>query len=136
MVKKSQENLETILLDYLGAIRGGNKEALRALLDPHVTWQGLREEWVCHGPDEVIETLQQGVELRRDVLALEFMRAGDRVVMGVRGPAIDWIDAEALGGQIFNVFTLSNGRIVRIEDHRLRAEALRSAGLDDDSGWR
>ncbi len=67
MVKKSQENLETILLDYLGAIRGGKKETLRALLDSHVTWQGLREEWVCHGPDEVIETLQQNLELRRDV---------------------------------------------------------------------
>ena len=133
--KRSQENLETILLDYLGAIREGNKEALRALLDPHVTWQGLREEWVCHDPDEVIETLQQGVELRRDVVALEFIRAGDRVMMGVRGPAIDRIEDEELGGQIFNVFTLRNGRIVRIDDHRLRAEALRSAGVDD-SGWR
>jgi len=135
MVKKSQENLETILLDYLGAIRGGNNKALRALLDPHVTWQGLREEWVCHGPDEVIGTLQQGLELRRDVVELDFIRAGDRVVIGVRGPALDRIDGEVLGGQIFNVFTLRNGRIARIEDYRLRAEALRSAGVDD-SGWR
>ncbi len=56
--------------------------------------------------------------------------------MGVRGPAIDRIDGEALGGQIFNVFTLRNGRIVRIEDHQLRAEALTSAGVAGDSGWR
>jgi ketosteroid isomerase-like protein len=135
MLNKSQENLETILLDCLGAIRDGNKDALRALLDPHVTWQGLREEWVCHRPDEVIETLLQGLEARRDVEALEFMRADDRVVMGVRGPALGTVDGEALGGQIFNVFTLSNGRITRIEDHRLRADALRSVGMDDP-GWR
>lgn len=136
MVNESQQNLETILLDYLGAIRAGDKEALRALFDPHVTWQGLRQEWVCHGPEEVIDTLRQGLELRRDVVAMEFIRAGDRVVMGVRGPAIDRIDDEELGGQIFNVFTLRNGRIVRIEDQRLRAEALRSAGMRNDSGWR
>src|SRR5215218_4328469 len=72
--KMSQKNLETILLDYLGAIRAGDEEVLRDLLDPHVTWQGLREEWVCHGPDEVIETLEQAVELRRDIVALEFIR--------------------------------------------------------------
>jgi hypothetical protein len=135
MLNKSQENLETILLDYLGAIRDGNNDALPALLDPHVIWQGLREEWVCHRPDEVIETLLQGLEARRDVEALEFMRADDRVVMGVRGPALGTVDGEALGGQIFNVFTLSNGRITRIEDHRLRADALRSVGMDDP-GWR
>jgi hypothetical protein len=65
----------------------GTTTPLPALLDPHVIWQGLREEWVCHRPDEVIETLLQGLEARRDVEALEFMRADDRVVMGVRGPA-------------------------------------------------
>jgi hypothetical protein len=110
MVTKDEENLETVLVDYLGAIRDGNHDAIRAILDPDVTWQGLREEWVCHGPDDVIDTLQQGLDLRRDVVALEFIRAGDRVVMGVRGPGLDRIDGETLGGQIFNVFTVNNGR--------------------------
>lgn len=49
-------------------------------------------------------------------------------------PALGTVDGEALGGQIFNVFTLSNGRITRIEDHRLRADALGSVGMDDP-GW-
>jgi SnoaL-like domain len=136
MVTTGQENLETVLLDYLSAIREDDRETLWAMLDPEVTWQGLRDEWVCHGPDEVIELLQEGLELRRDVTALEFIRAGDRVVMGVRGPAIDEVGGEPLGGQIFNVFTLRSRKIVRIEDHRLRAEALRSAGVDEDPGWR
>ena len=60
MATNGQENLETVLLDYLGAIRSGDQGAVRAVLDPEVTWQGLHEEWVCHGPDEVIETLQRG----------------------------------------------------------------------------
>jgi len=131
-----QEDLETVLLDFLGAIRTADREAMRAVLDPDVTWQGLQEDWVCNGPDEVIETLQRERHRRRDVIALEFIRADDRVVMGVRGPALDEVGGEPLNGQIFNVFTLINGRIVRIEDHRLRSEALRSAGLGDDPGWR
>src|SRR6266508_6146168 len=126
MVADGQENLEIVLLDYLGAIRNGDHEGLRALLDPEVTWQGLHDDWVCHGPEQVIEMLQEELERRRDVAAMEFIRAGDRVVMGVRGPAMDEVGGEPLGGQIYNVFTLRNGRIVRIEDYRLRAEALKA----------
>ncbi len=136
MDTEGQRNLETVIFDYLGALREGNQEAVRAVLDPNVTWQGLHEDWVCHGPDEVIETLQEGLRLRRDVAALEFVRAGSRLVMGVRGPSLDEVGGEPLDGQIFNVFTLSNGKIVRIEDYRLRAEALKAAQADEDSRWR
>jgi len=133
---QGQANLETVLLDYLGAIRTGDANAIRGVLDPNVTWQGLHDDWVCHGPGEVIATLLQSLKRRRDVEALEFIRADDRVVMGVRGSALDEVGGEPLGGQIFNVFTISKGKIVRIEDYRLRSEALRSAGLDADQGWR
>ncbi len=136
MVTEGQRNLETVIFDYLGALREGNQEAVRAVLDPNVTWQGLHEDWVCHGPDEVIETLREGLRLRRDVAALEFVRAGSRLVMGVRGPSLDEVGGEPLDGQIFNVFTLSNGKIVRIEDYRLRADALKAAQADEDSRWR
>jgi hypothetical protein len=70
------------------------------------------------------------------VAALEFVRAGGRIVMGVRGPSLDEVGGEPLGGQIFNVFTLSNGRIVRIEDYRLREEALEAAEVNEDPQWR
>ncbi len=98
MVANGHENLETVLLDYLSAIRAGDPDAIRAVLDPEVIWQGLHDEWVCHGPDEVIKTLQEGLRLRRDVAALEFIPGGNRVVMGVRGPAIDEVGGEPLGG--------------------------------------
>lgn len=136
MATSGQDNLETVLLDYLGAIRTGSQEAVRTVLDPEVTWQGLHEEWVCHGPDEVIRTLEEGLRLRRDVTALEFIPAGDRVVMGVRGPALDEVGGEPLEGQIFNVFTLRKGKILRIEDYRSQAEALDAAGVHADPGWR
>jgi len=136
MISEGQRNLETVIFDYLGALREGDEEAARAVLDPKVTWQGLHEDWVCHGPDEVLETLQAGLRLRRDVAALEFVRAGGRIVMGVRGPSLDEVGGEPLGGQIFNVFTLRDGRIVRIDDYRGRSEALTAAGVAEDVDWR
>src|SRR6266508_48847 len=112
MVTEGRQNLETVIFDYLGALRDGNQEAVRAVLDPNVTWQGLHEAWVCHGPDEYIETLHDGLSLRRNVAALEFVRAGSRLVIGVRGPVLYDVGGEPLDGQIFDVFTLSNGKIV------------------------
>jgi ketosteroid isomerase-like protein len=130
-----QENLETVMIDFFGGLRRGDFEAASALLDSDVSWEGLREEWVCHGREEVIETFRRGLEQRRGVDALEFTRAGEQVVLGARGPGIADLEGEPLGGQIFNVFTLRDGRIVRIVDYRRRAEALTAAGVSEDEGW-
>ena len=131
-----QGNLETVMIDFFGALRGGDFDAAVALLDPDVAWQGLREDWVCHGREEVMETFRSGLEQRREIDGLEFTRAGDQVVMGARGPSITEVAGEPLGGQIFNVFTLRDGRIVRIDDYRGRREALTAAGVAEDADWR
>jgi hypothetical protein len=39
-----QENLETVMIDFFGALRGSDFDAAAALLDPDVAWQGLRDE--------------------------------------------------------------------------------------------
>lgn len=129
-----QENLETVMIDFFGAVRRGDFETAADLLDPDVSWEGLREEWVCHGRAEVIDTFRSGLEQRREIDALEFTRAGEQVVLGARGPKIG-PEEEPLG-QIFNVFTLGEGRIVRIEDYRGRREALTAAGVAEDADWR
>jgi ketosteroid isomerase-like protein len=131
-----QENLETVMIDFFGALRRGDFEAAAGLLDPDVTWQGLREEWVCHGREEVIDTFRWGLERRREIDALEFTRADERVVLGVRGSSITAVEDEPLEGQIFNIFTLRDGRILRIDDYRVRREALTAAGVGEDVDWR
>jgi hypothetical protein len=65
-----QQNLETIMIDFLGALRRGDFEAASTLLDPAVTWQGLREEWSCQRREEVIDTFRWGLNERRDIDAL------------------------------------------------------------------
>ncbi len=72
------------MIDFFGALRRGDFEAAAGLLDPDVSWQGLREEWVCHGREEVIDTLRWGLEQRREIDALEFTRGGEQVVLGAR----------------------------------------------------
>ena len=56
-----QENLETVMIDFMGALRRSDFEAAAGLLDPEVRWQVLREEWVCHGREEVIDTFCRGL---------------------------------------------------------------------------
>jgi hypothetical protein len=86
-----QENLETVMIDFFGALRRGDFDTAAGLLDPDVTWQGLREDWVCHGREEVIDTFRWGLAERREIDALEFTRSGEQVVMGARGPSItEW----------------------------------------------
>ena len=87
----AQENLETVMIDFFGALRRGDFEAAAGLLDPDVSWQGLREEWVCHGREEVIDTFRWGLEQRREIDALEFTRGGEQVVLGARA-TIDGYD--------------------------------------------
>lgn len=44
------------MLGSLEALRGDDREALLAVLDPGVAWHGLEDEWLCScsGPDEVV----------------------------------------------------------------------------------
>ena len=74
-----------------------------------------------------------GLEQRREIDALEFTRGGEQVVLGARGPNIG--PAEEPLGQIFNVFTLRDGWIVRVDDYRGRREALTAAGVAEDADW-
>jgi ketosteroid isomerase-like protein len=136
MTSIGQENLETVMIDFFGALRRGKFDDAAALLDPDVTWQGLRDDWVCHGREEVIETFRWGLDKRRDVDALEFTRANDQVVLGVRGPSISEAGGEPLGGQMFNVFTLRDGLILHIADYRRRGEAFAAAGVTERADWR
>ena len=123
-----------VLLDLLAAFRRGDHAAARGMLASDVTWQGLREGWACHGPDEVLSTLQGGFAYVHGLEDLEFVPAGEHIVLGVRSPRLEAIDDVVLGGTIFNVFTVRDGRIVRIRDYRHRAEALDAAGAVDP-GW-
>lgn len=100
--------------------------AIEASLDPGVVHQGVIPSLVCNGRDAVMERMQSRIEdIGNGIERLELIAAGERVIVGVAGPRFD--EVPFLDGEIFMLFTMRDGRIVRIDDYRSREEAIRAA---------
>ena len=119
------------MIGWLDALRRDDVEALRATLAPDVVWQGLRDEWACHGPESVIDTFAGEREAKQEIGALELNGGDDHVVLHASGGDIVAIEDVPLPDGIYNVFTIDAGTIIRIDDYADRHEALTAAGLSD-----
>jgi ketosteroid isomerase-like protein len=129
----SQADLATVF-DHLHAMRRGDVDSVASRLHPDVVHQGVSPHLLCANRDEVLASMRRALE--GDGLGiehLEILDTGDRVVVGLAGPRFR--DVPHLAGQLFIVYTLRDGRIVRMDDHRTRAEALAAAGGAPPSGW-
>jgi ketosteroid isomerase-like protein len=126
-----QSNIEIIFADWLDALRRGDVETMAGRLAPDIVHQGIEPEWICRNRQEVIDMVGRRAGRVPPVEALELIAAGDHVVMSVRGtgigPPVD-DNGEELRGQATIVFTLSSGKIVRMQDYAHRAEALEAVG--------
>jgi ketosteroid isomerase-like protein len=122
-------NIEIIFADWLDAMRRGDLDTMAARLAPDIVHQGIKPEWICRNRQEVIEMVSERVGRVPPVEALELIAAGDHVVMSVRGvgigPPTD--DSGETHGQATIVFTLRDGKIVRMHDYLHRADALEAA---------
>ncbi len=119
------------MIGWLDALRRDDVEALKATLAPDVVWQGLRDEWACHGADAVIDTFAGEREAKQEIGALELLGADDRVILHASGGDIVAIEDVPLPDGIYNVFTIDAGTITRIDDYAVRHDALTAAGLSD-----
>jgi ketosteroid isomerase-like protein len=102
------------------------------MLADEVTWDGAPGVEGCRTRAEVEDTLRARAGLRMEVQ--ELADAGDKVVACVRvaaGEIAGEGEPDPYRGreQFYNVITLRNGRVTRIEDHLDRTAALRSAGI-------
>jgi limonene-1,2-epoxide hydrolase len=123
-----RQNIE-FMLAWLDALRRRDVDAVAAALAPTVVWQGLREDLVCHGPQEVVEIFVEQRDENYDIDALELIGANAQVVLGVRRPGLREIEGVQLRGEIYNVFTIEDRKITRIDDYVDRHQALAAAGL-------
>lgn len=124
-----RDNLELILA-WLDALRRRDLPALRAALDPTIIWQGLRQDLTCRGANEVVAGFVSARDERYDIDALELVPTPTHVVLGIRRSELREIAGIPLDGEIYNVFTIADGKITRIEDHARRDDALAAARLD------
>ena len=107
-------------------MRRDDRTALRAALDPGVVWQGLKDEWICNGPDEVVDVFTAQRDEAREVNSLELLGAERHAILhasGGGGLATEFEDG------IYNLFAIEDGRIARIDDYADRERARRAAGL-------
>jgi ketosteroid isomerase-like protein len=135
----SQENVEVVRGLVEAFNETGDREAAYALLDPEVEfeveWRSGRDAAdfrIYRGLDEVramIEELLTPFESIRYVIH-EYADAGDDVVAILEFLARPkGSSAEVSTGRFAYVYTLRDGRIVRIQDFPDPAEALEAAGL-------
>jgi hypothetical protein len=129
-----EENIKTILADWLDALRRHDFATVEQRMDPQVFWQGVREDFICENRGAAMEMLREQQREEHGVEALELIATEEK---GVRSTQLQEIGDVPLGGQIFQVFTLRHhdGRIVRVDEYRRRSEALEAAGAKDRADW-
>jgi ketosteroid isomerase-like protein len=132
-------NLELILIDWLGAHRDHGLERLAELLDPDVEQRWVDGKVYCANRDQLLAwkaALPRHAEYLLD--GVEALRGDDEhVVLGVHGAHVEAVGGVHVGGHLYEVFTIRDGRIVAIRAYLRRDEALAAAGAPPGSAaWR
>jgi ketosteroid isomerase-like protein len=103
----------------------GDFEAFLAVLDPDVEWLGIDpEHQLCRNRDEVRRVFE-------DAMAAGHSGAPEVVAETDNAIVVDpHVDPPLPGlGELHHVFTVSGGKIVRMQDYESRATALMAVGL-------
>jgi hypothetical protein len=131
-----EDNIKIILADWLDALRRHDLEALERRMAPDVFWQGVREDFICKDREEAMEMLREHQREEHGVEALELVASEEKVVLGVRSTQLREVGGVPLEGQIFQVFSLRDGIIARVDEYEKRGEALAAADAEDRGDWR
>jgi ketosteroid isomerase-like protein len=114
-------------------------KALFALYDPAIIWDqthyGDLISDVYHGHDGVRQFFRRWLDPFETYWAHAetFIDAGDKVVVEVRqGGRGETSSVDVEMPVYWQVYTVRDGLIVRVEPYRLKAEALEAAGLSKD----
>ena len=135
-MRTPEDNIKIILADWLDALRRHDLDALKRRMAPDVFWQGIREHLVCEDRDQALAMLREQQREEHGVEALELVGTEEKVVLGVRSNQLREVGGVPLKGQIFRVFTLHDGVIIRVDEYEQRGDALAAAGADGRGDWR
>jgi ketosteroid isomerase-like protein len=128
----ARNNMETILGVLADTVRTQDIEHLVQLLDQNVIWEGAQPGQRCDGRDQAMGVLGGFFDSRHLVFdSVELVANGDNVVVGISGPGLNGIPGDLNSvGQVFHVFTLRDGRVVRWKAYLDRQDALAAAGAN------
>jgi ketosteroid isomerase-like protein len=121
----SQENVEVVRRFLLLEV----EEALR-YADPDIVWNPA-EESATQGHDAVRASLVRWKSEwdHYEMLPEEFEETGDRVVVAVSFRARGRASGIEVDARLYDVYTLRDGKIVRMDQFTEQSEALEAAGL-------
>jgi ketosteroid isomerase-like protein len=134
----SEENLEVVRRVYEAAARRDTANVL-ALYDPDVEWDSSRVAWgdrtqgVCRGLDDLRTLYRDWYEVwesYEDDLQ-ELIDAGAHVISVATGRGRGRASGVEVESQGAGVWTIREGKIVRVVWFRTRGEALEAAGLSE-----
>ena len=112
-----------IATEGLEAWEKGDFETLERLLDPAIEWRWFEPgEWDCYSRDDVMRTLRERYDQGFAASELEFLDAGEDSVIVVAHPAA--IGGEGWPEQAATVITFHQGKVVTMQDHRTKEEAV------------
>jgi hypothetical protein len=122
---QATENLDLILFGWIDALRRRDPDRIADRLAPDIVWQGLRRDLVCPNRTAVLHNIAAGGLVRERVTGIEVAAVDDhRVLLGVQLPGVTEFFGETLEGEMFDVFTIDEGVIVRIDEFKTRDQAL------------
>jgi len=124
-------NIE-FMIDWLDALPRDDLDAPRTTLGADITWQGIREDLACHGPHEVVEVFARQRDAYPEVDGLELIGGERHAIMHAYGSALREVDGIPVPDGTYNLFTIDDGKILRIDDFADRTRALDAANLTDD----
>jgi ketosteroid isomerase-like protein len=125
----SQENV-ALLRDVYRLVRKGDPRELLELIAADAAWEGAPgTKWkACENGHDVAKTLLWRGTVHR-LRTAELIDVGDRVVVGLVGTRMNRLGAPWWGFKIFQVVTVRNGKVTRIQDFGRREQAFAEVGL-------
>jgi ketosteroid isomerase-like protein len=132
----SQENVEVVKA-FMSLYEAGDRNEWRKHFDPDVVWDTSTSKMpaagIYHGHEGVEQFFREWLGAWSDygIETLEYIDAGDSVVLVFRQSGIGRGSGVRTERDFFAVYDLSDSKVVRYRQYESRKAALEAAGLEE-----
>ena len=125
----SEENVEVVREAWVAYSRG-DYDRVAGFHDPHIVVVTL-EDGAVYGNDDVLANYERWDEAweEAETTLEEVIGQGDRVFLTARFHARGRASGVEIDTRLYEVYTVRDGKVLRIDEYADRAEALEAAGL-------
>ena len=127
----SGENVE-VVREAWDAYSRGDYDRIAGFHDPHIVVVTL-EDGAVYGNDAVLANYERWDEAweEAETTLEEVLGHGDRVFVAARFHARGRASGVEVETRLYEVYTVRDGKVLRIDEYATRDEALEAAGLEE-----